>query len=54
MEFITLVVITFACLLSESTRKFGYVLFMLLFLAFPLSVISMTAITIYLINRQKT
>lgn len=53
MEFITLTVITFVCLLFESTRKFGIVLFVLLFIAFPLSFISLTAVVIHFINRQK-
>jgi len=53
MEFITLTVITFLCLLFETTRKFGIVLFILLFLAFPLTVISLAAITIHFINRHK-
>lgn len=52
MEFITLTVITFVCLLFESTRKFGMFLFIFLFLAFPLTVISLAAIVIYLINRH--
>lgn len=53
MEFITLVVITFVCMLFETTRKFGIVLFILVFLAFPLSFISLAAIAIHFINRQK-
>lgn len=52
MEFITLTVITFVCLIFESTRKFGIFLFIFLFLAFPLTVISLAAIVIYLINRH--
>ena len=53
MEFITLTVITFVCLLFETTRKFGMFLFIFLFLAFPLTVISLAAIAIHFINRQK-
>ena len=53
MEFITLTVITFLCLLFETTRKFGMLLFVLLFLAFPLCFISLAAIVIHFINRQK-
>jgi len=53
MEFITLTVITFACLLSDATRKFGIVLFIILFLAFPLTFISLAAIATYFINRYK-
>lgn len=52
MEFITLLVITFACLLSDSTRKFGTVLLILLFLAYPLTFITLTAIALYFINRH--
>lgn len=52
MEFITLTVITFVCLFFETTRKFGIVLFILLFLAFPLSLISLAAIAIHFINRH--
>lgn len=53
MEFITLTVITFLCLLFESTRKFGIFLFIILFLAFPLTVISLAAIVVHFINRHK-
>ena len=53
MEFITLTVITFVCLLFETTRKFGMFLFIFLFLAFPLTVISLAAIVIHFINRHK-
>lgn len=53
MEFIALTVITFMCLLLESTRKFGIALFILLFLAFPLTVIALAAIAIHFINRHK-
>lgn len=52
MEFITLLVITFLCLLFESTRKFGIILFILLFLAFPLTFISLAAITIHFIHKH--
>lgn len=52
MEFITLLVIAFLCLISEGTRKFGIALIILLFIAFPLTCIALTAITIFLINRN--
>ncbi len=51
MEFITLLVIAFLCLLSGHTRKFGIVLVALLFLAFPLTFIALMAIAIYTINK---
>lgn len=51
MEFITLLVIAFLCLLSRHTRKFGIVLVALLFLAFPLTFIALMAIAIYTINK---
>ncbi len=53
MEFIALTVITFVCLLLETTRKFGIALFILLFLAYPLTLIMLVAIVIHLINRHK-
>ena len=53
MEFITLTVITFVCLIFETTRKFGIALFILLFLAYPLTLITLAAIVIHFINRQK-
>ena len=53
MEFITLAVITFVCLLFETTQKFGMFLFVILFLAFPLTFICLAAIVIHLINRYK-
>lgn len=53
MEFITLTVITFVCLLFETTRKYGMFLFIVLFVAFPLSFISLAAIVIHFINRQR-
>jgi hypothetical protein len=53
MEFITLAVISFICLLFESTRKFGCALFIVLFVVFPLSFIALAAITIHFINRQQ-
>jgi hypothetical protein len=51
MEFITLVVIALLCLLSEKTRKFAYVLLALLFLAFPLTFITILAVVIYFTNK---
>lgn len=53
MEFIALIVIIFVCLLSETTRKLGVFLFILLYLAYPITSIALTAILIHFINRQK-
>lgn len=52
MEFITLTVITFLCLLFEHTRKFGGYLLILMFLISPLAFIALTAVAIYFINRS--
>lgn len=52
MEFVTLLVIAFLCLLSENTRNFSLVLFALLFLAFPLTFISLLTTAIYFINKH--
>ena len=53
MEFVTLLVIALLCLLSENTRKFAFVLLALLFLAFPLTFITVLAIVIYYLNKLK-
>jgi hypothetical protein len=53
MEFVTLLVIALLCLLSENTRTFSLVLFVLLFLAFPLTFIAALAILIYYFNKPK-
>lgn len=53
MEFVTLLVIALLCLLSENTRKFAFILFALLFLAFPLTFITVLAIAIYYFNKLK-
>lgn len=53
MEFIALTVITFVCLILETTRKYGIALFILLFLAYPLTLITLAAIVIHFINRHK-
>ena len=51
MEFVTLLVIALLCLLSENTRKYAFVLLALLFLAFPLTFITVLAIVIYYLNK---
>ena len=51
MEFVTLLVIALLCVLSENTRKFAFILFALLFLAFPLTFITVLAIVIYYLNK---
>ena len=51
MEFVTLLVIAFLCLLSDNTRTYALVLFTLLFLAFPLTFIAVLAVFIYTINK---
>ena len=55
MEIITSVLIALLCLLSKKTRKFAYVLFLLLFLAYPFTCISISAIAlvIHFINKSK-
>ena len=52
MELLALVILTFVCLVIETTRKFGLILFFLLFLAFPLTVLCLSAIVIHFINRN--
>ena len=51
MEFITLLVIALLCLSSEHTRTYALILLVLLFLAFPLTFITLLAIVIYLFNK---
>lgn len=55
MEFITLVVIALLCLISKKFRKFAFVLFALLLLAFPFTFISLLVIAIFIhfINKSK-
>ena len=55
MELITLIVITFLCLLSKKTRKFAYVLLVLLLLAYPFTFIAVLtiALVIQFINKSK-
>lgn len=55
MEIITLVVIALLCLLSEKTRMFAYVLFVVLLLAYPFTFIAVLAIAlvIHFINKSK-
>jgi hypothetical protein len=54
MELITLIVIAFLCLLSKKTRKFAYVLLVLLLLAYPFTFIAVLAIAlvIHFINKS--
>lgn len=52
MGFITLTVIILLCLLFDTTRNFGFLLFILLFLTYPLTVIALVAIAIHFINRH--
>jgi len=51
MEFITLAVIAFLCLLSADTRTFALILLALLFIAFPLTFITILAVVIYFTNK---
>lgn len=55
MEIITLVVIALLCLLSKKTRKFAYVLLVLVLLAYPFTFIAVLviALVIYFINKSK-
>jgi hypothetical protein len=55
MEIITLVVIALLCLLSKKTRMFAYVLFALLFLAYPFTFIAVLviALVIHFIKKSK-
>jgi NhaP-type Na+/H+ or K+/H+ antiporter len=54
MELITLIVVAFLCLLSKKTRKFAYVLLVILLLAFPFTFIAVLVITlvIHFINKS--
>ena len=55
MELITLIVIALLCLLSSKTRKFAYVLLLILFFAYPVTCIfiSVIALVIHFINKSK-
>jgi uncharacterized membrane protein len=55
MELISLIVIAFLCLLSKKTRKFAYILLVLLLLAYLFTCISISAIAlaIHFINKSK-